>query len=62
MTGIRYFTCWRCHRDFNIEPDWTADDMRQELVRNFGTDALAEPLDVLCDDCYRDFMAWRKRP
>jgi len=56
------FTCVRCGGTW---PKGRSDaEAEAEMIATFGTPMPEEgPIQALCDDCYKDFMAWwAKRP
>ena len=52
------YTCAECGGRF--EKAWSDEDAEKEMRENFGTHITTADCDVLCDDCYRMFMRWRK--
>lgn len=53
------YKCSHCGDPCGPSKDWTDQDMAAEYTHNFpeleGRDTT---LDVVCDDCYREFMDW----
>jgi hypothetical protein len=49
------FTCSHCRKTF--EKLWTDEEARQEYAQNFPAMS-KEPKAQVCDDCYREIMAW----
>jgi hypothetical protein len=59
MTEPATFTCETCGGTFlAIRPD---DEAQAEAVHTFGVRGDAPGMAVVCDDCYREFMAWIRR-
>ena len=46
------YQCCKCGGVF--EKGWTDEEAKAEMVKNFGT--AMEDVDVLCDDCYNEFI------
>ena len=53
------YKCFRCHGVFANPEDWTDDDAEAELWRKIG-EIDEDDLEIICDDCYWDFMKWFK--
>ena len=54
----RRFTCAKCGNTFT--KGWTDAEAAAEHRRNMPEVPTDEPTAVLCDPCYRRFMAWLK--
>jgi DNA-directed RNA polymerase subunit RPC12/RpoP len=53
------FICARCGGTFDTE--WSDDEADAEYKENFPEVRGNEAREVVCDDCYKEFMAWHKR-
>jgi len=55
MTGLPTYTCDHCKQEFMSDrPDEEAEKEHQEV---FG-EPVGEDTGVLCDDCWKEFIAW----
>jgi DNA-directed RNA polymerase subunit RPC12/RpoP len=59
--AVTEFTCASCGETFDRDPDWTAEDAKDEYERAFGRPVRMEDVGVVCDDCHRKIMDWAKR-
>jgi hypothetical protein len=50
------YICASCGGEF--EQGWADEDARAERVEKFGAPKPGEVDDVICDDCYAEFMKW----
>lgn len=52
--------CSHCLEWF--EPKRSDEEAIQEYIANFGGDTVAESgnVDIICEDCYHEFMKWYK--
>lgn len=50
------YTCANCGGVFAFAR--SDDEARAEAVENFGANVFSQPVDVICDDCYLEFMPW----
>lgn len=48
------FTCAYCGRLFEADRDH--DDAWEEAVNIWGEEALTEGVDIICDECFREFI------
>lgn len=55
MTDLGLYTCEACHRTF--QKKITDAEAAGAFLEEFGADALAEPVAIICDECY-----WKLRP
>ena len=53
-------TCAACKEEFLADPSWTDEDAAKEMVEVWGEGARAEEFEVVCEDCYREFLVWMK--
>ena len=55
MTGVNdEFTCAMCNETFTKAR--SDEEALAETAEIFGAESLNEPLDVVCDDCWRQMM------
>lgn len=55
---MQQITCVRCGDRFEVS-DTDADDARTEATALFPDSDLSAP-EVVCDDCYAQFLLWMK--
>lgn len=53
-----FFVCKGC--DGIYRKTTTDEEMIAECEETFGSLAENEPVETLCDDCYKEFMDWAK--
>ena len=57
QTTSNSYTCACCGGVFDKSTgDWSDECAEAELIERFGKEALNEPLEIVCDDCYRAIM------
>lgn len=53
----KWYQCAKC-KNIYIKK-WTDEEARKEYKENFPNDPNVEyPVEVICDDCYREFKPW----
>jgi DNA-directed RNA polymerase subunit RPC12/RpoP len=57
MDSSRFYTCDNCKQLF--ESGWSEDDAQAESERLWGKRDPRE-MSVICDDCFKLFMKWRR--
>jgi len=58
MSEAREYCCAHCGGTFVSA--WDDEDANQEAVEQWGRRGDDPSMVVVCDDCYREFMAWRE--
>ena len=54
------YVCSVCKQRYAYE--WTDEEALAETAEVFGEEALSVPLDIVCDDCWRDMMGLPPNP
>ena len=58
MTKPLTYTCAHCGGTFDSYND---EEAHAEAVRNWGKRGDAPGMEIICDDCHRQFMAWLRK-
>jgi hypothetical protein len=53
------YTCAVCKGVFT--ESWTEEEAMAEMHNNFGEDFNRDDCEVICDDCYKEFMGWHEQ-
>lgn len=54
----REYTCEGCGGTFTPAPGWSEEDAAKEAEQLFGAPVPEDDRAILCDDCYKQFLAW----
>ena len=52
------YECGSCHGTF--DKGWSDQEAEAEMAENYPDGLDADDREIICDDCYNQFMKWRE--